>query len=142
MAKEFNDRLDVLDGDTDITISLNGNRAAVYAGGNGKAGSMRLKDDAGKERVSVEAHGAITIRNSDAEAFFEIDGTTGSLTYRDSDGRRVLRFISNRGTVDLGTTGNAGRLSIYDDQGKVVIQQDGDTASFSLGAEGRGAWLS
>ena len=55
MAQSFKDTVDVTDGNGPTTVTINGNRGAVYAGGGGKSGSVRMKDGAGTERVSIGA---------------------------------------------------------------------------------------
>lgn len=135
MVKVFKDQVDVQDTDSNLTISLNGNRAAIYAGGNGKPGSLRLKDGDGKERAIIGADGSITLRSADAAELIEIDGPSGTLVYRDSDGNQVLRFVSSRGGLDVGGAGNAGFVLIHDEQGEVAIRQDGKDASLRLGSD-------
>lgn len=117
MPEQFTDRVDVLDGASGATISLNANRATVQAGGSGTPGRLLIRAAGGEELVEV------SVRD-------------GSLTFRDAEGETVLRFISGRGTLDLGGRGTPGRLSVHDDRGRAVIQHDARDARVRVGVEG------
>jgi hypothetical protein len=141
MAQTFKDTVDVADGNGPATITLNGNRGALYAGGGGKAGSVRLKDQAGTERVSVDAGGLISIRSETAGEVLTIDAGHGTLIYRDGAGNEILRFVSSRGTLDLGGPNQAGHLAVRDAAGKAAVTLDGESATLTAGADGQGGAL-
>ncbi len=140
MSEEFTEQVTVLDVDSNVTITLNGNRATVYAGGNSKAGGLRLKDGSGAERVTVDAGDGLLLRDDAAVETVKI-GSNGTLLFRDADGRVVLRFVSGRGNLDIGAEEKPGQLSIHDERGEAVIRQDGATATVTLGGEGNGGDL-
>ena len=137
MAQKFKDIVEVSDGDAGVTIILNGNRGAVYAGGSGKVGSVRLKDATGAERVSIDANGLIAIRNANAGDILTIDARVGSLIYRNAAGREILRFIGDRGTLELGAPDEAGQLSVRDVTGANAIVLNATDASVRVGVSGR-----
>jgi hypothetical protein len=137
MAQQFKDTVEVSDGNAGVTIVLNGNRGAVYAGGGAKVGSVRLKDDAGNERVSIDASGLISVRNAAAGDVLTIDARVGSLIYRNAAGREVLRFLADRGTLELGAPDEAGSLTVRDAAGAGAIALTGAEARLRVGVTGR-----
>jgi hypothetical protein len=137
MAEVINERLDVLDGDSELTVRLEGNRAAIYAGGNGHTGSIRLRDDNGVERFNVDAGGVLSFRSGDAGEIFEIDAGSGTLVYRDAEGRTALRFVSGRGSLELGAAGNPGRLLVRDGEGEAIFEHNSEEGYVRVGGEGQ-----
>lgn len=121
MARQFDDRVEVLDSASQVTIDLNANRAAVYAGDHGKDGSLRLRDGDGVERVIIDAAGSLRLRDASRDDVFALDG--------------------GRGTLRFGVSGRGGKVDITDGAGTDTVQLDGPAATLKLGAEGVGGNL-
>lgn len=137
MAKTFKETVTILDADDQETITLDARRAQVEAGGNGKSGVLQLRDGAGELRAQIDSRGKITVADEAGEDLFEVDVNTGAIILRGSDGQAFLRIIAERGTLELGNTGTAGRLSVKDGEGREVWVVEGDEGSATIGAEGR-----
>jgi hypothetical protein len=151
MAESFKDMVGVTDGDGPVTVTINGNRGAVYAGGGGQVGSVRLRDQAGAERVSVGADGLISIRSEAAGEVVTIDarqatmtvgaeGQGGSLKVLNAEGGLLFHvtasFAHLRGALVVGASNATGEFAIMAPNGKPAIHASGLTAKLQLGNDG------
>lgn len=137
MAKQFKDQVEILEQGGEVVIQLDANQGRISAGGRRTNGNLRLADRAGNETVAIDARGTVSIRNSDGDVMVEIDGRSGQFLLRDAHGRTALRFVSNRGALELGSESNDGQVLLRNEAGATVVRLVGGRAELELGANGQ-----
>ncbi len=99
-------------------------RLTLGAPGGGKAGTIRVRDGAGKI--------AFNVWGSNASLSVGTKGNKGTLIVQDGAGRHVLHFESENAVLYVGRQGNEGDIIVRDGAGNNRIHLDGATGEVRL----------
>jgi hypothetical protein len=104
-------------GPSDISITLDGAKADLIAGGGGQAGSRILRDGAG--------HNTINLDGSTADLYAGGAGQAGSLILRNGAGHNTINLDGSAAHLYAGGAGQPGKLILRNGAGADTITVDG-----------------
>ena len=128
MSKQVQDTLEILNGASDVTITLTGADASVKAGDNGVGGLLDV-DDAGGTRV-FRVHG------DDGALTIGATGNAGEVQVHDGSDRRTFLLDGDAAALTVGASGNGGTISVVNAAGDEVFRMDAATGAVTAGANG------
>ncbi len=126
-------RIELLDGDDDSTIVLNGATGNVGIGnvGGGNGGALFVKDENGDDAIVLNGEvGNVAVGSA-------AGGRSGAVFVKDDSGEDSIVLNGETANVALGRSGNGGDLLLKDDSGQDTIVIRGTTANLGLGRLGR-----
>jgi hypothetical protein len=164
MSETFDGTVDVQDSGALTTVHLDGNFGTVRAGGNGKDGSIvvrnaaefdvvtitgattsptsvNISDGAGNSVIELLDLGRINVRqviDGENRYLLQLDtGATASVTVgaEDASGVVTVRNTANADVIAL--DGAEGDIVVHDESGVEVLRFDGSLAALIVGAEGK-----
>jgi len=140
MAEQFSNLVEISDSSEVVTISLDSNDGDVEAGGNGKDGTLRLRDAAGNTRVELDAAAAeATLYDAGGSALVRLGGVDGGLSIALSVAgtlQDVASIDPSQASLVLGSPDLAGSVTLRDAAGRDAIRARGQGASVDIGTEG------
>ena len=98
---------------TESVVELNGNTAAVVAGGNGKSGAVVVRASDGQPAVEMRGNATVQVGGS---------GRNGTVSVRGADGMPLLELLGrdNESVMGLGQANRPGRISMYSAKGEAI----------------------
>jgi hypothetical protein len=140
MGEQITGKVEVLTGAGKITITLDGNYAAVQAGGNGQDGVLVLDDSSGMRRVHLNSRtGLISLKNASGEDILTI-GSSGNINIRrkiDSESpKEVLIFNANSAALSIGGSGAYGSIVIRNINREVALAFSAAQGTLAVGGLG------
>ncbi len=133
---QFNQIVEVLDGDGNVTIRLDANAASVEVGTLSAGGALVVRDasdnvilqvTAGTGELTLGASGtagAVSVRDAAGGEALRLDGDARDILVKDAAGNPLFHFDSSYGALWLGGQGNEGDLVVRDAANKDRIKLD------------------
>lgn len=114
---QFNQSVEILDDDSNVTIKLDANAASIEVGTTPLPGELLVRDASGNVILRVTA--------ATGELSLGATGTGGVVTLRDAADSEALHLDGDAAAIQLGTTGNEGNLTVRDGASVERVGLDG-----------------
>ena len=134
---QFNQIVEVRDGDHNVMIRLDADAASVEVGANPANGLLIVRDASDNVVLQVSADtgelslgstgtpGIVSLKNAGGGEAIRLDGGDGDIFVKDADGNVLFHFDSSHGLLRLGGKGEDGDLLVRDAANKQRIKLDG-----------------
>lgn len=109
--------INVLNGDGNDAVVIEGRRAALFVGAEGNEGDVIVRDNGGRKAIHLDGN--------TAAVFAGTEGAEGDVFVCDEEGRRVIHLGGQKAVVDVGAAGNEGDVRVFDGNGTLRIHLDG-----------------
>jgi streptogramin lyase len=134
---QFNQIVEVRDGDHNVTIRLDADVASVEVGANPANGLLIVRDASDNVVLQVSADtgelslgstgtpGIVSLNNAGGGEAIRLDGGDGDIFVKDAAGNVLFHFDSSHGLLRLGGKGEDGDLLVRDAANKQRIRLNG-----------------
>ena len=137
MPEQFSQTVDVLNADSEPTITLNANTATILAGGNGQAGELEFRNAEGSIRASLNADpGRFRLYNEAGNITVEMTASSGLLELGTSGLNTHILLEGSTGDIVAGDNGVDGDLRLLGMDGEQRIRLDASNADMWIGGNG------